>query len=157
MIPLFLDVYMIFQWGFPGGTSGKATACQCRRWGFDPWVRKILQGIWNDNLPSSLFFYITIHKRDDQCKLDAWSRTLRAGVLKQSKGWRREEGECGVLDGGTHAHPWLIHVDVWQYTHFNAILSNHPTLAFSHRVQKSVLYICVSFAVSHTGLSLPSF
>ena len=27
----------------------------------------------------------------------------------------------------------------------------------SHRVQKTVLYICVSFAVSHTGLSLPSF
>ena len=26
-----------------------------------------------------------------------------------------------------------------------------------HRVQKTVLYICVSFAVSHTGLSLPSF
>ena len=30
-----------------------------------------------------------------------------------------------------------------------------PTL--SHRVQKTVLYICVSFAVSHTGLSLLSF
>ena len=28
-----------------------------------------------------------------------------------------------------------------------------PTL--SHRVQKTVLYICVSFAVSHTGLFLP--
>ena len=27
----------------------------------------------------------------------------------------------------------------------------------SHRVQKSVLYICVSFAVSHIGSSLPSF
>jgi len=30
--------------GFPGGTSGKETACQCRRCksrGFDPWVRKI--------------------------------------------------------------------------------------------------------------------
>ena len=25
---------------------------------------------------------------------------------------------------------------------------NYPTLAFSHRVQKSVLYICVSFAAS---------
>ena len=38
-------------------------------------------------------------------------------------------------------------------------LLNHPTLAFSHRVQKSVLYICVSFAcsVSHIGSSLPSF
>ena len=39
------------------------------------------------------------------------------------------------------------------YTHFNAILPNHPTLALSHRVQKTVLYICVS----HTGLLLPSF
>ena len=30
-------------------------------------------------------------------------------------------------------------------------------LAFSHSVQKSVPYICVSFAVSHIGSSLPSF
>ena len=30
-------------------------------------------------------------------------------------------------------------------------------LSLSHRVQKPVLYICVSFAVSYTGLSLPSF
>ena len=42
------------------------------------------------------------------------------------------------------------------YTCFNAILPNHPTLSLSHRVQKTVPYICVSFAVSHTG-SLPSF
>ena len=46
---------------------------------------------------------------------------------------------------------------IWQYTCFNSIFSNHPTLAFSHRVQKSVLYICVSFAVLHIGSSLPSF
>ena len=38
----------------------------------------------------------------------------------------------------------------------SAVLSNHPTLTFSHRVQKSVLYIC-SFAVLHTGSSLLSF
>ena len=43
---------------------------------------------------------------------------------------------------------------IWYYTCFNAILPNHPP---AHRVQKTVLYICVSFAVSHTGLSLPSF
>ena len=43
------------------------------------------------------------------------------------------------------------------YTYFNAILPNHPTLSLSHRVQKTVLYISVSFAVLHTGLSLPSF
>ena len=46
---------------------------------------------------------------------------------------------------------------IWYFTCFNAILLYHPTLALSHRVQKTVQYICVSFAVSHTGLSLPSF
>ena len=40
---------------------------------------------------------------------------------------------------------------IWYYTCFNAILPNHPTFSLSHRVQKSVLYISVSFAVSHTG------
>ena len=44
----------------------------------------------------------------------------------------------------------------WYYTCFNAILPNHPSLSLSHRVQKTALYICVSFAVSHTVLSLPS-
>ena len=42
------------------------------------------------------------------------------------------------------------------FTHGNIhvsmpVISNHPTLTFSQRVQKSVLYICVSFAVSHIG------
>ena len=42
---------------------------------------------------------------------------------------------------------------IWYYKCFNAILPNHPTLSLSHRVQKTVLYICVSFAVSHHSLS----
>ena len=46
---------------------------------------------------------------------------------------------------------------IWYYTCFNAILPNHPTLSLSHRVQKTVLYISVSFAFSYTGLLLPSF
>ena len=33
----------------------------------------------------------------------------------------------------------------------------HPTLALSHRAQKTVQYICVSFAVSHTRWLLLSF
>ena len=36
--------------GFPGGASGKESACQCRRnkgHGFNPWVRKIpLKRTW---------------------------------------------------------------------------------------------------------------
>ena len=45
----------------------------------------------------------------------------------------------------------------WYYTCFNAILPNLPTFSLSHRVHKTVLYISVSFAVSYTGLLLPSF
>ena len=43
---------------------------------------------------------------------------------------------------------------IWYYTWFHDIPPNHSTLSLSHRIQKTVLYICVSFAVSHTGLSL---
>ena len=46
---------------------------------------------------------------------------------------------------------------VWHYTCFNAIVPNHSTLSLSHRVQKTVLYIRVSFAVSYKGLLLSSF
>ena len=48
---------------------------------------------------------------------------------------------------------------------FQTILSKHPTLALSHWVQKSVLYVCVSFAalmyldfyVFHLNLKDPFF
>ena len=44
------------------------------------------------------------------------------------------------------------------YTCFNAILPNHrPLPPPPHRVQKTILCLCVSFAVSLLGLSLPSF
>ena len=40
--------------GFPGGTSGKEPACQCRRLrghGFDPWVRKMSwRRVWQPTL-----------------------------------------------------------------------------------------------------------
>ena len=44
---------------------------------------------------------------------------------------------------------------IWYYTCLHANPPNHPTLSLSHRVQKTVLYICVSFAVSHTRFFLP--
>ena len=41
---------------------------------------------------------------------------------------------------------FFIYLFFLYYTCFNAILSNHPP-SISHRVQKTVLYICISFAV----------
>ena len=44
------------SWGFSGGTSGKEPACQCRRhkrYGSDPWIRKIpWRRIWQ---PTPIF------------------------------------------------------------------------------------------------------
>ena len=31
-------------------------------------------------------------------------------IWDNPEGWSREEGGRGVQDGGTHVHPWLIHV-----------------------------------------------
>ena len=39
-----LIIQLLLLWGFPGGASGKESACQCRRpkgCVFNPWVRKI--------------------------------------------------------------------------------------------------------------------
>ena len=39
--------------GFPADASGKESACQCRRHGFDPWIRKIR---WRRKRQSTIVF-----------------------------------------------------------------------------------------------------
>ena len=46
---------------------------------------------------------------------------------------------------------------LYDIIHVSMPFSQIIPLSLSHRVQKTVLYICVSFAVLHTGLSLLSF
>ena len=71
---------------------------------------------WDDLREQHWNMYITICEIDHQSKFDAWNRALKTGALGQPRGmgWggRREEG--GALGWGTHVHPWLIHVSVWQ-------------------------------------------
>ena len=42
------------------------------------------------------------------------------------EGWREEGGGRRVPDGGTHVHPWRIHVDVWQKPlHYCKVINLH--------------------------------
>ena len=53
--------------------------------------------------------------------------------------------------------PGLVICFLYDIIHVLMPFSQIIPRSLSHRVQKTVLYIGVSFAVSHTGLSLPSF
>ena len=69
---------------------------------------------WGDLREWHWNMYIIIYETDHQSRLDAWDRVLRAGALGWSRGmWWRERWERGS-GWGTHVHPWLIHVSVWQ-------------------------------------------
>ena len=55
-----------------------------------------------------------------------------------------------VIPGHQHQTSCILHWTwtgdsflIWYYTCFSAILPNHATLTLSHRVQKTVLYICL--------------
>ena len=43
-------------------------------------------------------------------------QSLKAGALGEPTGWDGEGGGREVWNEGTHVHPWLIHVNVWQKT-----------------------------------------
>ena len=53
--------------------------------------------------------------------------------------------------------PGLVMHFLYDIIHVLMPFSQMILPSLSHRVRKTVLYISVSFAVSHTGLSLPSF
>jgi len=58
------------EWGFPGGSDSKAL--QCRRLGFNPWVRKTLwSGKW---LPTPVFLPGEFHGQRSLAGYSPWGR-----------------------------------------------------------------------------------
>ena len=65
----YIDIYLrMLRYGLPLGLSGKESACQCRRWGFNPWVRKIS---WKRKWQPTLVFLLG--KSHGQRSLEGYS------------------------------------------------------------------------------------
>ena len=64
--------------------------------------------IWENSVETGILPYVK------SISFDAWDRVLRAGALGwpwgMQWGGRWERGSVW----GTHVHPWLIHLNVWQ-------------------------------------------
>ena len=69
---------------------------------------------WDDFREQHWKISITICEIDGQSRFDAWDRMLRTGALgwPWGMGWGGKQEGCSGF--GTHVHPWLIHVNVWQ-------------------------------------------
>ena len=83
--------------------------------------------------------YIIICETDRQSRFNAWDRVIGAGALGWSwgMGWgRRWEGGSGW---GTHVHPRLIHVNVWQKppqyckVQFSSVQFSRSVMSYSFR------------------------
>ena len=65
-------------------------------------------GKWHWNM------YNIICETNCQSRFDAWYRMLGAGALGWPRGMVWEGRWEGGSGWGTHVHPWLIRVNVWQ-------------------------------------------
>ena len=117
-------------WGFPGGTSGKEPACQCRRHErcrFDPWVGKVpWRGQWQ---PPPLFLPEEFHGQrslvglsPQGCtQLDTTEATYRAqaAFVKQFQGFYSDT-QIFEEASQTHMHKHgpcsiVYHSKIWKW------------------------------------------
>ena len=117
---------------------------------------------WDDSGEWHWNMYNIIYEASRQSRFDARYWMLGARAVGRPRGmvWggRREEGS----GWGTHVYLWWIHFDhdkfhtlttlffffLYDIIHVLMPFSQIIPPSLSHRVQKTVLYICVSFAVS---------
>ena len=96
--------------GFPGGTSGKQLTCKCRRckrWWFDPWIRKIpWRRKWQ---PTPVFLPGEAHSQRslEACKVSkrwTWLKQLSMPAHRGQIPWRRTHR----TQGWERSLGWLI-------------------------------------------------
>ena len=67
--------------------------------------------IWKNSIETYILPYI---KQMTSASLMHEAGHSKLVLWDNPQGWGGEGRRCGVQDGRTHMHPWLIHVYVWQ-------------------------------------------
>ena len=131
--------------GFPGGTSGKESACECRRHkrhGFDPWVRKIP---WRrKRQPTPIFFTWRIPwTKEPGGPQSMGMQRVRQWLTKHTpKFWQLELNRLVSYDFFlTKWHMWIINI----YIIFSKNLLNHPTNKLMLSVMEKHLTIWIHY------------
>ena len=109
-----------------------------RRWG------------WNDLREQHWNMYITICKRYDQCKLDAWSRAFKARALGQPTevGWGGRWGGSGW--GDTCTYFWCM-----AKNHHNIVVTLQlKYINWNFIIIKHWIFNITSFNVNHLHLTI---
>ena len=83
---------------------------RCMEQSFGLWGEGEGGMIWENSIETCILSCET----DRQSRFNAWDRVLRAGTLGWPRGMRWGGKKEGGSEWGTHVHPWLIHVNVWQ-------------------------------------------
>ena len=90
--------------GFPGGSDSKESSCQCRRPGFDPWVRKIS---WRrERLPTPVFLPGKSHGQRSLVGYSQWGHkeSDTAERLKHTHTHTHTHSPEGAVDQYLHIH-----------------------------------------------------
>ena len=96
-----------YKWshlGFPGGTSGKESACQyrkCMRCGFDPWIRKIP---WIGKIPWRREWLPTLRWLDGITNSMDMSLSKLQEIVKDREAWPSGWKELDLTEQLTNNH-----------------------------------------------------
>ena len=125
---------------FPRLLSGKESACQSRRIGFDPWVGKIpwkgnrkpLQYSCLENFMYSRAWWATVHEvTESQTWLNNWAYTISASLL--------------ILNFLHHRELWVIYLNIYIWNikqfHFHSIHQRDSKSSYwTHQLLEQVLF-----------------
>ena len=133
--------------GFPGGASGKESACHCRqrkRHGFDPWVRKIHWSIkWH---PTSVFLSGKLHR---QRSLEGYSLCGHRELDTTDWAIINEGMNVPICDPTIETRSQALHLKGAQMAGFLAVLMGRKQM-------RTMAWFCAQFYLLWAGLVLTS-